>query len=512
MSNSVNIPHKFNFPCSTDTIFIYDGRAKKQPLNYSDIAVYSQLLPNWLQVHESDDHTFILQSKNSLELCCLIAGLFIAGIPFCCIDPTWTPEQVLESTKEMPQANYLSSADISALHNQWITSLSNHKVSHKELSLTLKTTPFAFLFTSGSSSKPKRIPLRHKQLWAAYQATQAKVQLCPNLSWGLCLPLHHIGALSIVLKSLLSHSAISLSSSSDAQHWNSWLSGRHKCKVISMVPTQLHNWLEYNRSRKLSPSISNSFRFIILGGGPANAADVQRSEELGWPTLLSYGMTETFAHLCSVPASQLPRPLEDPLPVGHMHPGQSLELRADEDAKDSVLWVKGTQIFSPEPTQHHLQKSFDEQGWFCTGDIGNTDINGLLYIQARRTDRIVSGGENVAVDWVIHCLEQHPTVLECAIIGVADPKWGQKVVAFIVPNRSISPPDTQKDIMAHSSFALIELKPIIAEKLIQKCRETSLPASHHPKEFYYLSALPRTSLGKLNMPRLQNLYASARGK
>ena len=135
-----------------------------------------------------------------------------------------------------------------------------------------------------------------------------------------------------------------------------------------------------------------------------------------------------------------------------------------------------------------------------------------MYIQARRTDRIVSGGENVAVDWVIHCLEQHPTVLECAIIGVADPKWGQKVVAFIVPNRSILSPDAQKDIMAHSSFVLPELEPIIAEKLIQKCRETSLPVSHHPKEFYCLSALPRTSLGKLNMPRLQNLYASARGK
>ena len=74
---------------------------------------------------------------------------------------------------------------------------------------------------------------------------------------------------------------------------------------------------------------------------------------------------ETFAHLCSVPASQLPRPLEDPLPVGHMHPGQSLELRADEDAKDLCSLGKGTQIFSPEPTQHHLQKSFDEQDGFA---------------------------------------------------------------------------------------------------------------------------------------------------
>ena len=94
-----------------------------------------------------------------------------------------------------------------------------------------------------------------------------------------------------------------------------------------------------------------------------------------------------------------------------------------------------------------------------------------MYIQARRLDRIVSGGENVAVDWVIDCLKQHPTVQDCAIIGVADPKWGQKVVAFIVPNKSILLPDTQKNIEAHSSFAITEPEPVIAKKLLQQCRE-----------------------------------------
>ena len=156
MSNSVNIPQKFTFSCSADSIFIHDGRGDKQPINYSDIAVYSQQLPDWLQTHESDGHTFILPSKNSVELCCLIAGLFTAGIPFCSVDPTWTPRQVLESTKEVPQANYLNSADITALHAQWLAFLSSHKTSHKELSLTVKTIPFAFLFTSGSSSRPKK--------------------------------------------------------------------------------------------------------------------------------------------------------------------------------------------------------------------------------------------------------------------------------------------------------------------------------------------------------------------
>tara|TARA_B100000900_G_scaffold26473_1_gene20575 strand:+ start:1584 stop:3122 length:1539 start_codon:yes stop_codon:yes gene_type:complete len=512
MSNSVNIPQKFTFSCSADSIFIHDGRDEKQPIYYSDIAVYSQQLPDLLQKYKSDDHPFILQSENSVEYCCLIAGLFIAGIPFCSVDPTWTPGQVLESTKEVPQENYLNSAHIRALHAQWLAFLSNHEPSHKELSLTVKTTPFAFLFTSGSSSRPKKIPLRHAQLWAAFQATQAQVQLSPNMSWGLCLPLHHIGALSIVLKSLLSHSSISLSSSSDVQCWNSWLNGRHNCQVVSMVPTQLHNWLEYNRTQKYPSIISKAFRFIILGGGPTNAADVEEALKYGWPILLSYGMTETFAHICSIPASELQKPLKDPLPVGLMHPSHSVRIRYEKGDYDPLIWLMGSQIFTPESSQNLMLESFDEEGWFCTGDIGKMDEKGLLYIQARRLDRIISGGENVAVDWVIDCLKQYPIVQDCAIIGVADPKWGQKVVAFIVPNQSILLPDNQKNIEAHSSFAITELEPVIAEKLLQQCREKSLPLSHHPKEIYYLSALPRNSLGKLNMPRLQNLYASTRGK
>ena len=73
-----------------------------------------------------------------------ITGL-VQQVSFCSVDPTWTPRQVLESTKEVPQAK-LNSADITALHAQWLAFLSSHKPSHKELSLTVKTIPFAFIY------------------------------------------------------------------------------------------------------------------------------------------------------------------------------------------------------------------------------------------------------------------------------------------------------------------------------------------------------------------------------
>ena len=104
-----------------------------------------------------------------------------------------------------------------------------------------------------------------------------------------------------------------------------------------MVPTQLHKWLEHNRTENISPLVSEMFRFIILGGGPTNAPDIDEAANLGWPVLLSYGMTETFAHICSIPASELPKPLKEPLPVGQMHPAQSIELRYEEDTNDPII-------------------------------------------------------------------------------------------------------------------------------------------------------------------------------
>ena len=528
MSIAMDIPQEFQFSCSSDFIFLHAASVKNQSIRYSDIALYSQKLPNWLEAHQDEPHTYILQSNNSAELCCLVAGLFLSGIPFCIVDPTWINSQVREATQEMLFTSFLNDRDISALHTQWLSLIPSQKQTTHELSLIVNKTPFAFLFTSGSSSRPKRIPLRHSQLWAAYQATQAQVQLSPNQSWGLCLPMHHVGALSIVLKSLLSHSSISLSSSSDVQRWNSWLNGWHHCRVISMVPTQLHKWLEHNRTENISPLVSEMFRFIILGGGPTNAPDIDEAGNLGWPILLSYGMTETFAHICSIPASELPKPLKEPLAIGQMHRAQSMELRYEEDTNDPIIWLKGTQIFSPEPSQNRLLQSFDEQGWFCTGDIGKVDEKGLLYIQARRLDRIVSGGENIAVDWVIECLKQHPSIQDCAIIGVADPKWGQKVVAFVVPISTVSSSVTTPVVTSNSVSAQAvsiqkelhsillhdkeELQNKLTEELLDQCRRSSLPASHLPKEFLYLNSLPRTSLGKLNIPSLQSLYVLTRGK
>ena len=297
MSIAMDIPQEFQFSCSSDFIFLHAASVEHPSIRYSDIALYSQKLPNWLEAHQDEPHTYILQSNNSAELCCLVAGLFLSGIPFCIVDPTWTNSQVHEATQEIPFTSFLHGRDISVLHTQWLSLIPSQKQTTHELSLIVNKTPFAFLFTSGSSSRPKRIPLRHYQLWAAYQAAQAQVQLSPNQSWGLCLPLHHIGALSIVLKSLLSLSSISLSSSSDVQHWNSWLNGWHHCRVISMVPTQLHKWLEHNRTENIPPLISAMFRLIILWGGPTNAPDIDEVANLRWPLLLSYGMTETFAHI-----------------------------------------------------------------------------------------------------------------------------------------------------------------------------------------------------------------------
>ena len=80
MSIAMDIPQEFQFSCSSDFIFLHAASVEHPSIRYSDIALYSQKLPNWLEAHQDEPHTYILQSNNSAELCCLVAGLFLSGI------------------------------------------------------------------------------------------------------------------------------------------------------------------------------------------------------------------------------------------------------------------------------------------------------------------------------------------------------------------------------------------------------------------------------------------------
>jgi o-succinylbenzoate---CoA ligase len=123
----------------------------------------------------------------------------------------------------------------------------------------------------------------------------------------------------------------------------------------------------------------------------------------------------------------------------------------------------------------------DRDGWFRTGDCGRRDASGRLHVDGRRSDMIVSGGENVWPGPVEHALRAHPGVADAAIAGRPDPEWGQQVVAWVVPTDRARPPSLQ------------ELRQVVAEQVAPFAA---------PKRLVIVPDLPRTAIGKVQKERL----------
>ena len=149
-------------------------------------------------------------------------------------------------------------------------------------------------------------------------------------------------------------------------------------------------------------------------------------------------------------------------------PGVSVDI-----ATDGEILLRGPMIMS-RYRNHDLVSPVDSTGWLHTNDIGRIE-SGMLHVEGRRGDMIITGGENVWPDAVERVLAQHPLVAECAIAGVVDDEWGQRVVAWIVTNGETEP-------------ALEEIRDFVAESMPRFCA---------PRELVIMEALPRTALGKV---------------
>src|SRR5947207_685682 len=114
------------------------------------------------------------------------------------------------------------------------------------------------------------------------------------------------------------------------------------------------------------------------------------------------------------------------------------------------------------------------QGWYFTGDTGYFDADGDLFVTGRVDDMIITGGENVSPVEVESCLSRHPAVLEVAVVGLADERWGKVVVAFIKRSGDVSP-----------------------EELDQFCRSSGLATFKRPRPYVFVRTIPKSPVGKL---------------
>jgi o-succinylbenzoate---CoA ligase len=262
----------------------------------------------------------------------------------------------------------------------------------------------AVIHTSGTTSAPRPIELTYGNfLWSALGSAVA-LDVDPRERWLCALPVSHVGGLSILVRSAIYATTAVIHPRFDTDLVLHALREQH-ITLVSLVATTLARLLDAGLERP--PAL----RWALTGGGPVPEALIERASVAGVPVSTTYGLTEA----CSQVTTGGP-----PLFCTRVR------IAGAPPAEPGV-----GEIMVAGPTV--APGSRDADGWLRTGDLGELDEHGFLRVTGRVADTIVSGGENVAPAEVEAVLEAHPDVLEAAVLGRPDPRWGEAVVATVVP-------------------------------------------------------------------------------
>ncbi len=332
----------------------------------------------------------------------------------------------------------------------------------------------AILYTSGTSGKPKGVILTYGCFHASARGSIKLLGDAPHECWLLCMPLFHIGGLSILIRSVLTGKSVLLQDRFDAQAVSNALN-TEGVSLISLVPTMLLRLLEA-RGESTAP---DTLRGVLLGGGPISKALLHMAEELNFPVHPTYGLTEA----CSQVATRPIKIWENTSCYdkgGKPLAGVKVRIVDENDQELAVgesgeIVVRGPIVMKGYLNQVEETERTLRGGWLHTGDIGVINHAGSLMVLDRREDLIVSGGENVYPAEVEAAISSHPEVHEVGITAEVDEEFGQRVVAYVVRE-----PDTR-----------------ISEEQVQAhCRE-QLASYKTPRRVYFIDRLPRNASGKM---------------
>jgi o-succinylbenzoate---CoA ligase len=277
----------------------------------------------------------------------------------------------------------------------------------------------AIVYTSGTTGRPKGAILSRRAFLASAAASAENLGWIPEDRWLLCMPICHVGGLSILTRCLAARRAVILEPRFDPDAVLAAIVAR-RATLLSVVPTMLKALLERDRDNVLA-----RLRAVLSGGAATPWALLEECGRRGVPTLTTYGLTEA----CSQAASQAPRsPYVPETGSGRALPG--VALRVDDQGR---IHLRGPTLMSGyfRGEGRAPDTSAFTDGWLDTGDLGELDATGSLHVHARRTDLIVTGGENVYPLEIEQRLEALPGVKRALVFGVPDARWGQIVAAAI---------------------------------------------------------------------------------
>ena len=386
----------------------------------------------------------------------------------------------LESVSSAVGAQFLRTPDLLAGDNEkrWLSPFSAEKGD----SHLFPGRRALIVYTSGTTGRPKGVVTTHAQLQAQIDALLTAWEWTANDCALLVLPLHHVHGIVNVLGSALAAGASCeiLPQFEPEPAWQRLASG--DVTVFSAVPTIYHRLIAAwdaapPATQRAWADGSRKVRLMMSGSAALPVRTLDRWRAITGHTLLErYGMTET-GMILSNPLHGERRPGA----VGTPLPGVEVRL------VDGEIEVRGPGVFSEYWQRPGETRDAFRDGWFRTGDVAAIEDGVYRLLGRTSTDIIKTGGYKVSALEIEDAVRADPAVADCAVVGMPDEEWGQRVCAFV-------------ELAPHAELALADLR----ERL-----KADLAPYKVPRDFRIVASLPRNAMGKVNKPALSAASADA---
>jgi 2-furoate---CoA ligase len=333
------------------------------------------------------------------------------------------------------------------------------------------------LYTSGTISKPKGVPRRHRAERAAGIAHVAQNLYRRGERTLGVMPLYHtMGVRSLIAMSLIGGTFVCLPRYDTGRALA--LIEAEKITNLYLVPTLYHDLVH---AREFAATDVKSVRKLGFAGASMTDGLLKRLNDAFQPDLFvnHYGSSEIYTFTIdqnapAKPGSAGKAGINQEIRVVRLNAISATDFAAPDEEGEVIARLAGDESFEGYWRRPDADAKALRNGWYFTGDTGFVDRDGDLFVTGRVDDMIITGGENVSPVEIESCLSLHPAVLEVAVVGLADEKWGNAVTAFVKRKG-----------------------PVTEQDLEQFCRTSGLANFKRPRRIIFVDALPKSPVGKL---------------